>query len=129
MASEILETWRVTAYDASADIDELLRQFQRACEDVVVRGDSNISETTKLRAILRNDLRARLLAAPSSSEPVSAPSEDAPWSDEVTRAHSHLLDLVLSHRYSGHTLRPVCCAPSRRSDRVTQPSTDEVGRG
>jgi hypothetical protein len=43
------------------EIDDLLSDFQRACETVVVRGDSHVSETTKHRALLRNDLRAKLL--------------------------------------------------------------------
>lgn len=42
--------------------DALLAAFQRACETVVVGGDSNLSQTTKERALLRNALRARLLA-------------------------------------------------------------------
>jgi hypothetical protein len=44
-------------------VDFLLAAFQRACEAVVVRGDSALSETTKERAILRNELRAMLLEA------------------------------------------------------------------
>lgn len=44
-------------------IDALLRDFQRACEMVVVRGDSHTSETSKERAILRNELRSLLLAS------------------------------------------------------------------
>jgi hypothetical protein len=47
---------------ARLEIDDLLSDFQRACETVVVRGDSHVSETTKHRALLRNDLRAKLLA-------------------------------------------------------------------
>lgn len=47
------------------EINSLLREFQRACEAVVVEGDAKISETSKVRAILRNDLRARLLASRS----------------------------------------------------------------
>jgi hypothetical protein len=42
------------------EIDEMLTAFQRACEMVVVRGDSHISETTKERAILRNEIRRRV---------------------------------------------------------------------
>jgi hypothetical protein len=54
--------------ETAGDIDTLIYDFQRACETVVVRGDSHLSVTTKERAILRNALRARLLASRSSSE-------------------------------------------------------------
>lgn len=45
------------------DVDELLAGYQRACELVVTEGDSNLSRTTKERAIYRNELRAYLLKA------------------------------------------------------------------
>lgn len=45
----------------SQDADSLLAAFQRACEMVVVDGDSHISETTKERAVHRNELRQRLI--------------------------------------------------------------------
>lgn len=61
------------------EIDTMLADFQRACETVVVRGDSNLSETMKERAIIRNLLRSKLLrpqplataSPPDSSEPVA----------------------------------------------------------
>lgn len=55
-------------------IDDLLENFQRACERVVSEGDSRLSATTKERAILRNELRARLLAS-RSQPPVTLAGE------------------------------------------------------
>lgn len=49
--------------DAEIDIDNLLKQYERACAAVVEQGDSNLSATTKERAIYRNEIRARLIAA------------------------------------------------------------------
>jgi hypothetical protein len=44
-------------------VDELLRLFQAACEDAYANGrtESSMMPTAKHRAILRNDIRARLL--------------------------------------------------------------------
>jgi hypothetical protein len=46
------------------EIDDLLRLFQEACEDAYANGRSedSIMPTAKHRAILRNDIRARLLS-------------------------------------------------------------------
>ena len=54
---------------AEQEIDNLLTAFQEACERVVTSGDSYLGRTTKERAILRNDIRGRLLrsSAPSGS--------------------------------------------------------------
>lgn len=46
--------------------DRLLDDYRRACERVVVQGDSNLSRTTKERAILRNLLRQQLLRRPET---------------------------------------------------------------
>jgi hypothetical protein len=53
------------------EVDELLREFQRACESAAAF-DPPSPEAAKLRAILRNDLRARLL----SSTPTRAATDD-----------------------------------------------------
>lgn len=59
-------------------IDTLLADFQRACE-LSVNGDAfDLNAMKKLRAVLRNDLRARLLAA---SAPVASrePAKPMAW--------------------------------------------------
>jgi hypothetical protein len=59
------------------EIDDLLRDFQIACEDAYANGRSedSITPTAKHRAILRNELRARLLAASSLAPGPAAEDE------------------------------------------------------
>lgn len=49
--------------DIEIDIDNLLKQYERACAAVVEKGDANLSETTKERAFYRNEIRALLVRA------------------------------------------------------------------
>lgn len=49
-------------------IDDLIEDFQRACAAVAEQGDSCLAATMKHRAILRNEIRSRLIAAVSRSD-------------------------------------------------------------
>jgi len=60
--------------DYEMEIDALLREFQNRCEAVVFADEESTGARQKERAILRNDLRARLLAARST--PVEAPPSE-----------------------------------------------------
>lgn len=51
-----------------SDIDNLLYAFERACERVIV--DDDLHAASKERAILRNTLRARLIAGANLAERV-----------------------------------------------------------
>jgi hypothetical protein len=86
-------------------IDALLYDFQQACEEATgfVEFESQpAKDAAKLRAILRNDLRARLLAS-SLGEPVSqeAPSVEAIDADDV----SDLLQFIHDNAYDAKESR------------------------
>lgn len=57
-------------------VDTLLNQYERACAAVVEQGDSNLSASTKERAIYRNEVRARLLADRERSQTAGRGSGD-----------------------------------------------------
>lgn len=70
------------------EIDALLASFQDACEIAIASASSSLAkDATKERAILRNDLRARLLAARSSGEP-SGPEAPTEEDDQRVREYS-----------------------------------------
>ena len=67
-------------------IDELLREFQMACEDAAEFNADSIRASAKHRAILRNELRSELLAvAALRAELADARAELKRW-DELRRA-------------------------------------------
>ena len=57
-------------------IDELLREFQMACEDAAEFNADSIRASAKHRAILRNELRSELLAVAALRAEVAALKSD-----------------------------------------------------
>lgn len=61
------------------EIDNLLAAFQDACEVCEREGGYNHEANAKERAILRNEIRARLLAMPNKpDESQPAPADQTP---------------------------------------------------
>jgi hypothetical protein len=51
------------------EVDDLLFAFEHSCAKVIRADDSQIGASAKERAILRNEIRRRLLAAGSAPTP------------------------------------------------------------
>ncbi len=61
-----------TADETLIDFDEMMRVYTRACELVILEGDSKLSRTLKERAILRNALRQKFASLLADRDRVDA---------------------------------------------------------